>query len=70
MTNRPYVFRSVDEALQALRADRLGTIYFRAHEVFVATAFGTGTFPRSAWKAAGGPESLRASSDPSDPSTA
>jgi hypothetical protein len=50
------VFSSVQEALEALKADKLGTVYYRGREVFVVTAFGSGTFPTEAWRSAGGPE--------------
>jgi len=44
MTAKPPVFETVAEALAALKRDKLGSVYYRAGQVFVATAYGTGTF--------------------------
>lgn len=54
MTAAPHIFTTVAEAKAALVADGLGTVYFRASEVFVATSAGTGTFPKDQWYAEGG----------------
>lgn len=48
------VFKTPEEAIQALRQDRLGTVYYRADGIFVATAFGTGMFTRKQWDDANG----------------
>lgn len=45
---------TVAEAVEALKVDRLGTVYFRADGVFVTTAKGSGTFGYLEWKAANG----------------
>ncbi len=42
-------FVSVAEARYACRNDRLATVYRSATSVFVATSFGTGTFPIADW---------------------
>jgi hypothetical protein len=44
------IFDTVSEALAALNMDKLGTVYHRGRKVFVATAFGTGTFSREDWE--------------------
>ena len=44
------VFQTVEEARRALVSDALGTVYVTAQKVFVATAFGTGTFDRRLWE--------------------
>lgn len=50
-----YVFASVAEAKASLAADRLGTIYYSAGKVFVATSHGTGTFKAADWRDGDGP---------------
>lgn len=57
MTAKPHIFASADEAVAALRRDRLGTVYFKAGSIFVATNVGTGTFTLREWREAGGPGS-------------
>ena len=54
MTERPAVFETVAEALLALKRDALGTVYYRKCQVFVATAYGTGTFSYGRWRREGG----------------
>jgi hypothetical protein len=49
-------FKSVEEARAALAGDKLGTVYYKASEVFVVTAFGTGKFTTAEWKVGGGPK--------------
>ena len=49
------IFATVQEAKAALANDRLGTCYFRAAGVFVATAFGRGTFTDHEWRSGEGP---------------
>lgn len=44
------IFKTVTEAKLALSSDRLGCVYWRKGEVFVVTAFGSGTFPIKEWK--------------------
>ena len=55
--SRKPVFRSVAEAKAALSGDRLGSVWYSAGKVFVATAHGTGNFLRAEWLAADGPRS-------------
>lgn len=43
------IFKSAAEARAALAQDGLGTVYHGAHVVWVATAFGAGTFSREEW---------------------
>lgn len=43
-------FTSAQEARAALAADRLGTVYYRLHEVLVVTAHGHGVFSRREWE--------------------
>lgn len=50
----PHVFANVAEALASLQADKLGTVYYRALEVFVATCHGTGSFTHKDWREHGG----------------
>jgi len=45
-------FKTVQEAREALKRDKLGVAYVNALEVFVATSYGTGTFTREQWDAA------------------
>jgi len=47
------VFKSVQQAYLALERDKLATVYRGASTVFVATAFGTGTFGRAEWDRCG-----------------
>jgi len=54
--NKP-VFGSVAEAKAALAGDKLGSVWYSAGKVFVATAHGTGTFSRAEWLAGDGPRS-------------
>jgi hypothetical protein len=54
MTERPPVFETVAQALAALKRDKLATVYYRAGQVFVATAYGTGTFAYGRWRREGG----------------
>jgi len=46
-------FLTIGEAQAALGGDKLGTVYHRVREgvaeVYVATQYGTGTFPRDEW---------------------
>jgi hypothetical protein len=51
---RPPVFETVAQAIEALARDKLGTVYYRAGQVFVATAYGTGTFSYGRWRREGG----------------
>jgi hypothetical protein len=51
------VFRTVDEAKDALKMDKLGAVYYKASVVFVATSAGTGTFSVKDWESRGGPSS-------------
>lgn len=43
------IFKTIEEARMALSDDRLGTVYIKAHEVFVVTAWGSGKFSREDW---------------------
>jgi hypothetical protein len=45
-----------EEAILAIQNDKLATVYYRADVVFVATAFGTGTFSYDDWRAANAPK--------------
>lgn len=54
MTDKP-IFASVAEARAALAGDRLGTVYYKANQVFVVTAHGVGQFSTAQWKAGDGP---------------
>jgi hypothetical protein len=56
MTAKPPVFETVADALAALKRDKLATIYYRKGQVFVATAYGTGTFSYGRWRRDGGVE--------------
>ena len=49
------VFGSVAEAKAVLAGDKLGSVWYSADKVFVATAQGTGTFSRAEWLAGDGP---------------
>lgn len=42
-------FTSLAQAMEALNADKLGTVYVRATTVFIVTAFGSGTFAKEAY---------------------
>lgn len=56
----PPRLESVEAALLALSSDRLASVTYSADKVTVFTIFGSGTFCRKAWTAAGGPkESVR-----------
>lgn len=46
---------TVADAKAALAKDKLASVYYRSDKVFVATAFGTGTFSWSEWRQGGGP---------------
>jgi len=46
-------FSTIEEAREALKRDKLGAAYVTAEEVFVATSYGTGTFSKKEWDAAG-----------------
>lgn len=46
--------KTVQDALAALKKDALGTVYYSAHGVVVATAFGVGNFTLEEWKDGGG----------------
>ena len=46
--------KTVEIALAALKKDKLGTVYYSAKGVTVATASGVGTFTLKEWKDAGG----------------
>jgi hypothetical protein len=48
------VFADAHQALAALAMDKLGTVYYKANEVFVATSHGTGTFTLKDWTEAKG----------------
>jgi len=48
------VFTNPYEAIEALRIDKLGTVYYKANSVFVVTAFGLGRFSNKVWKLANG----------------
>jgi hypothetical protein len=54
MTERPPVFETVAQA----------TVYYRAGQVFVATAYGTGTFSYGRWRREGGAENSQRSETP------
>jgi hypothetical protein len=45
------VFDSVADAKRALASDKLGCVYRKAREVYVVTAYGSGTFPKADWDA-------------------
>lgn len=57
-------FTTPAEAIQSLRHDSLGTVYYRATLVFVATAHGTGCFTLKAWEAAQGPKNSQVPDTP------
>ena len=63
MTAKPPVFESVAQALEALKRDKLATIYYRKGQVFVATAYGTGTFSYGRWRRDGGAENSQRSTE-------
>ena len=58
------VFETVAEALAALKRDKLGSVYYRVGQVFVATAYGTGTFSYGRWRREGGAENSQRSETP------
>jgi len=64
VTAKPPVFETVAEALVALKRDKLGSVYYRAGQVFVATAYGTGTFSYGRWRRDGGSENSQRSETP------
>lgn len=43
------ILMTLADARRALSSDKLGTVYIRAQDVYVVTAFGSGTFPRREW---------------------
>lgn len=43
------IFTTVEQAKDALAMDALGTIYWKAGQVFIVTAYGSGTFSAAAW---------------------
>lgn len=45
------IFTTVEDAKKALAMDSLGCVYRRAKEVYVITAFGSGTFKVEDWDA-------------------
>lgn len=64
MTSKPYVFETVAEARAALKADKLGAVYYRKGQVFVATCHGTGTFSYGRWRREGGSENSQKDREP------
>ncbi len=46
--------KTVKEALEALKQDKLGTVYYSSKGAFVATAHGSGQFTLQEWKLGGG----------------
>jgi hypothetical protein len=48
------IFTTVQEALGSLGMDKLGTVYYRAKDVFVVTSHGSGTFSWADWREGGG----------------
>ena len=46
--------KTVRDAVEALKKDKLGTVYYNSGGALVATAFGAGTFTLKEWKAGGG----------------
>jgi hypothetical protein len=51
MSASTVVFATVAQARAAVYRDGLATVYRNARTVFVATAFGTGTFTSAEWDA-------------------
>ena len=46
--------KTVKAALEALKQDKLGTVYYSSKGAFVATAHGSGQFSLKEWKDGGG----------------
>ena len=47
----PPIFATVAEARAAMANDKLATVYHSANKIFIATAFGIGTFTNDEWNA-------------------
>ena len=50
----PAALKTPEEALVALGLDKLGTVYYKADGVFVATRHGSGQFSKAEWEKAKG----------------
>jgi len=57
LTGRKAIFATARDARRALEADRLGAVYRRINEVFVATVYGSGRFTPKEWDATEGSSS-------------